>query len=198
MRRSIALALALAGVLMSVASTSTLAAVVTWQLQNVVFSDDATATGTVTLDDTFPGFVKAVDIDVSAGPNHSAFHFGNDLPPDLRGGGNQIIFSNQVDRALTLTFDQSLGDQLAIPPTLLFPPNPVHIETGVNSGSNDLFIISPGVNAIRTVVSGDIVMVPEADTYVLLGFGICMLWLLMRWRHSIATAPVTRGRGLTL
>lgn len=195
MRRSIALAVA--GVLMSVASTSTLAAVVTWQLQNVVFSDDATATGTFTLDDTFPGFVKAVDIDVTAGPNHSAFHFGN-LPPDLRGAGNQIIFSNQVDRALTLTFDQSLGDQLAIPPTLFFPPNPVHIDTRPGVASNDLFIISPGVNAIRTVVSGDIVTVPEADTYVLLGFGICVLWLLMRWRHSIATAPVTRGRGLTL
>jgi hypothetical protein len=150
-------------------ATAARANVIVWQLDNVVFDDDATATGTFTLDDNFPGLMSAVDIKVSGSANFPAFHFTG-LPPDVR--GTQILFDVGTSRGLHMTFQHPIANSGSSQIVFEGSPNPIDFTNFQNFDC----IIQPGNTCLfRHIVSGQIIAVPEPEAYALLAAGILLL-----------------------
>jgi hypothetical protein len=162
------------GVALLLGGSQVQAKVIVWTLENVTFSDGATASGTFTLDESFPGLLSAVDIHTTESASIPAHHYVTSSA-DIR---SSQMFINDGARLLAMTFQ--------------FPIASSSGTEIVGGGTNPIDLANPqnyeylysSTLALRTITGGQITAVPEPATVLLLIGGLGVLGFVYRTKRQ--------------
>ena len=156
------------------------ARIVTWTLEDVMFSDGSTATGFFTFDSEQASFLADFSIATSSGILPGTQYTPATIS-SLLVSRNEVVFARQ-DTVLDLWVSDSLFD-LNSQPTIPSPKLALNnIRVPPVSNEHDV-----SLTRSRLLTMGSIAAVPETSSYAFFGFGICALCLLRkRYRRTIA------------
>ena len=149
--------------------------VATWQLHNVTFTDGGTASGFFTLDDDAPGFLGAMEIHtttVGTFPGNT-YTLANVVPPV-----SNVVHIGQLQITgptgfLAMTFQETLFTQQV---DVLVPTPGQLVDFDLTNPQNYEYLYN-STFALRNIVSGSLIAIPQPDVSVFLGIGLAVLLL---------------------
>jgi len=178
---SAAMAMALSGV-----AASANAEIITWTLDDVTFSDGATASGFFDYD-TATGAAASFDLETTAGGTLGALHYttanAQFYVKDYFSSGSLLWVLNDFSRYINLAF----AGPLTTPGTVALRPGALAGNGSDLSGSWEC----TNCSTIRDIIGGSVTTaaaVPEPATWAMMLMGFGALGAVLRRRHELAPA----------